>query len=137
MKIKSKILDHSKTSLCNWLNACVREWPIRRVKLVGTIFIVISSGISVFVASKGIFGNPDFSLFKRNQSQEPILPRSYPDYHLERTQLLHTKIEHMKRYLDSLSLHDTSRYQAILKANPKRLENIQSVESLFNQSNKK
>ena len=137
MKIKSKILGHSKTAICNWLNAGVRKWTMKRVKLAVILFIIISSGISVFIASKAILGNPDFVLFKRSQIREPILPRSYPDYHLERTLLLQKKIERMKKYLDSLSLRDTSRYQAILKANPTLLKNIESIELIFHQLHQK
>lgn len=137
IKMKSKILGQIKTRICNRLNGCARKWLMKKVKLTLIVFIIISSGISLFVASKAIFGKPDLVLFKRSQNQVPVLPRSYPDYHVERTILLHKKIEHMKGYLDSLSLRDTSRYQAILKANPNLLKDIQSIELLFHQLNQK
>ena len=105
--------------------------PKIRLKLAVIFFAVIGSGISAYTASKAIFGKPDFELFKKSPRATPILPPAYPDYHLERIQLLHNKIERMKRYLDSLSLHDSSKYHGILRSNPKLVENIQSIESLF------
>jgi hypothetical protein len=137
LKIVLKIFNRFKFCICNGLNNSVRNWSKQQAKLACTAFIAINSGISIYIASKAIFEKPDFSLFKRSQIPEPILPPSYPDYHFERTLLLHKKMEHIKKYLDSLSLHDTSRYQAILKANPRLLKNIQSIELLFHQLNQK
>ena len=137
LKIKLKIFDQFKILFCNWLNNYARKWPNKKVKMAVVAFAIISSGISLYAASKALFGGSDFVFPKRSPGATPILPHAYPGYHLERSILLYNKIEQTKKWLDSLSLHDTSRYQAILKANPKVVENIQSIESLFSELIKK
>lgn len=135
--IKSKISNQWRTGLCDWLNRCVRDWSKKKIGTVFLAFSLFSIGISTYVMTKSLAGRTDAVFLKRSQVPMPALPAPYPDYHRQRFLLLFKKIEQIKNCLDSLSIHDEARYQAILKANPGLLENIHSIETLVSQPNKK
>src|SRR5665213_3181518 len=101
------------------------------------IFVIAGVGFSIFIAASAIVRGATLTALKRSPHAPLLTPRSYPDYHLERTRMLMNKIERYKKRLDSLSLYDSTKYKELLKLNPNLMENIQSIESLFNQLIKK
>ena len=104
-------------------------------KAILTIFVVAGIGFSIYIAANALIQGSTQVVFER--SSKLSMPPSYPDYHLERSTMLMKKIQSDKHYLDSLSIHDTILYRKILKANPRIIENIQILETLFVQHIKK
>lgn len=113
------------------------EMKKRLSKIALVLFVLTGLGFSLWVAVSAIIhrsGKLDFGY----KSRMPFsLPRSYPDYRLERSRILMKHVEREKQLLDSLSVHDSVRYQQILKNNPKLIENINSLETLFGELIKK
>ena len=134
MKKKISLIKHN---ICEWLNKHCQEWSGRKLKVILVIFISIGSGASLYLAERAIVRRTDFAVFRRSESSRLLMPHAYPDYHVQRSKILFRRIEQYKKYLDSLSTHDTSKYKEVLKSNPHVLENIQSIESLFGQLIKK
>jgi hypothetical protein len=134
MKKKISLIKHN---ICDWLNKHCQEWSGRKLKVILVIFISIGSGVSLYLGARALLRRSDFAVFRRSEAPPLLMPRAYPDYHVQRSKLLFRRIEQYKKYLDSLSLHDTSKYQEVLKSNPHVLENIKSIESLFGQLIKK
>ena len=101
-------------------------------KAILIIFVVVGVGFSIYIIARAIVGGATVTALKRSPYPSLLIPRAYPDYHLQRSRMLMTKIESYKRRLDSLSKTDPAKYQEVLKANPQVLENIHSIETLFN-----
>jgi hypothetical protein len=132
-----KKINQFKRGICEWLNQHSMRWSGKKLKVFVFTFFLIGAGASFYVAATAIFKGANCTCFTRSTKSMLTIPNSYPDYHLERSRMMLNKIEKDKRYLDSLATHDTARYQLIIKSNPKVVENMRSLESLFRQLIKK
>ena len=132
-----KRISQFKRRICESLNKRCQEWSGRKLRVILVIFISIGSVVSLYLGARALLRRSDFAVFRRSENPTLFMPHSYPDYHVQRSKMLFSRIEQYKKYLDSLSIHDTSKYQDVLKSNPLVLENIKLIESLFGQFTKK
>ena len=120
-----------KKSTCNYLNQMVKSWSNRKLKCYLFLFVLLGLTLSLVISFQAVKTTNLLTLFPRPHANLCPIPRSLPILNPNGLDSLLIKLRAYRFFLDSLSLHDTTKYQAILKSQPLIRDSLQALETLL------
>jgi hypothetical protein len=132
-----KAVNKLKAGICDYLNKLSKDWSVKKLRVYWFFFILISVSIPLEICIHSIEHATTLEGFLRPKTTVLFIPRSLPNHGQERMTVLLSKIKTFKVYLDSLSLVDTTKYRALLNAQPFLLDSLHALETLLSQNLKR
>jgi hypothetical protein len=127
------LMNKIKIGICNYLNLRTKAWSLKQLKAYWLVFVLVGIAISLEVGIRAIIHSKSIVTFSSARAT-PVLQEHYPEYRNKRLGILLMNIRQYKRYLDTLSIIDSSKYSLILKTQPYLLDSLQALESILSKT---
>ena len=130
-------LKKMQVRICDFLNQSSKDWSMKKLKAYWFFFMLVGVAVSLEVCVQAIQHSKAMEGISQPRTTILIIPKTFPDYPIERIRFLLAKINEYKRYLDSLYHRDSLKYNAIIHLHPHIKDSLNALESILSQTIKK
>jgi hypothetical protein len=130
-------INKLKAGICDYLNKMFKDWSTKKLRVYWFFFVLVGVSFSLEICIHAIEHTKPLEGFSRPKTTVLFIPKSFPNLEQERMAVLLSKVKTYKIYLDSLSLVDTTKYRALLNAQPFLLDSLHALETLLSQNLKR
>lgn len=130
-------MNRWKARICDYLNQSSKKWSKKKLMVYWFFFVLVGVATSLEISVHAVQYSKPVEVISRPKTIEPHRRSALPDFNREWFSALLSKLKAYQAYLDSLSLVDTTKYQAILKSQPFLLDSLQVLETLLVKNIKK
>lgn len=118
------------------MNTAVAKLSVRKLKIMLLLFCLVSGGISIYLATNGLFGSSTKN--KVIKIEQTLVPKHFDKSGDEIKDVqniidedLYSQVKTFRSYVDSLQMNDKAVYDSILLSRPRLMDSIKMMEELY------